>query len=118
MTFEPAQVVHDYVDQAPSLAPWGPLAAQIARLITLHPTLAKRLMCAPRKAFHSVALYLLHNGDRDELELGNELLRRSPRDLLAECLTPAPTLFSTLKRCGSAVKTTGRYGAAAGPRML
>jgi hypothetical protein len=97
-------------EQAPSLAPWGPLSARIARLIKHTPELAGRLLCAPRPAFHAAAIYLHHHPHQADMEAGTALLDLSPVALVSRCFEPAPGYMAALKKCGASVHDSRFYG--------
>ena len=73
-------------EQAPSLAPYGLLAPLVAIIVKRKPALAARLLCAPRAAFHAVAIYLQHNLDKDIQVIADALVQFSPVELLTELL--------------------------------
>ncbi len=98
-----------FQEQAPSLAPWGPLSSRVAQVIKHTPGLADRLLCAPRAAFHAAAVYLHHHTHIDPQEAGEALLALSPVTLVSKRFTPAPTYIATLKKCGPIAHQLGFY---------
>lgn len=97
------------VDPAPSLAPWHMLSSRVARLIKHQPSLAARLLCAPRDAFHAAAVYLLHNVHKSDADVGGEMVELSPKAMIDRCFEAAPGYLSALKKCGATVEPIAFY---------
>ncbi len=68
-----------------------------------------QLFCAPRKAFHATALYMLQYPLEDDDELRAAIAHLSPRELVSKVLEPAPGLMAALKRCGAVVEPLNFY---------
>lgn len=96
-------------EQAPSLAPFGMLASRVAKIIKLQPALAARLLCMPRAAFHAVAIYLLHNMQKDIEFVADDLAASSPGELLSNCFTAGRCYMAALKRCPAKVQSFQFY---------
>ena len=76
----------------------------------MRPGLAARLMCAPRRAVHSVAAWMHLVEVTDDEDVADRLDRTDPRQLLREAIPEAPPwLYRTLDRAGDIAQGRAFY---------
>ncbi len=101
MTASPSAFSTEIQEFAPSLLPWSELGPTVVRLIQAHEPLARRILLAPPKWLHVVAVYLWRTQGADIGELAQSIYEKHPRQLLNECWAEADLkLYPVLKRCG------------------
>jgi hypothetical protein len=91
-------------ETAPMIAlAWGDILAPIvATLIVDRPSLAPRLVLAPRRVVHALAAYIHHAiAEQDIQQIAREIETQDVRALLSDAVaSPHPRLYRTLDRVG------------------
>src|ERR1700722_10108217 len=104
---------HSYhTEQSPVLRIFSGLAARVAVLLRLNPSLLRRVAFAPRPAIHSIGafLHLCPDAHRSDTEVAAMLNERDPRDLLRSAIPNAPSrLYRALDRAGDHVLDKSYY---------